>query len=216
MSQLRDLEKQVLVLFHFESRPQAEIAERLGISSNYVSHILRQSLSKLRKILSTEEEQDRVLRRQAEELDYDSLDPVTGVYTEGFLRHRLEEEVHRAGAEGGSVALVRVNFEGLDDMRKFYGEAAVRDFLADAADFLKKNVRRLDIVARDGETGFAIMLPFTGGTDEVVRERLVNAAAAFTPGRMGPRGGIIVHAGQASVPECGRWASDLYKAAAPK
>lgn len=216
MSQLRDLEKQVLVLFHFESRPQAEIAERLGISSNYVSHILRQSLSKLRKILSAEEEQDRLLRRQAEELDYDSVDPVTGAYTEGFLRHRLEEEVHRAGAEGGSVALVRVNFEGLDDMRKFYGEAAVRDFLADAADFLKKNVRRLDIVARDGATGFAIMLPFTGGTVEVVRERLVKAAAAFTPGRMGPRGGIVVRAGQASIPESGRWASDLYKAATPK
>ena len=216
MSQLRDMEKQVLVLFHFEARPQAEIAERLGISSNYVSHILRQSLTKLRKILSAEEEQDRLLRRQAEELDYDALDPATGVYTEGFLRHRLEEEVHRASAEGGSVALVRVAFDGLDEMRKFYGEAAVRDFLADAADFLKRNVRRLDIVARDGETGFAIMLPFTGGTVEVVRDRLIKAAAAFTPGRMGPRGSIVVRAGMASLPDAGRWASDLYKAATPK
>lgn len=215
LSQLRDLEKQVLVLFHFESRPQAEIAERLGISSNYVSHILRQSLTKLRKILSAEEEQDRLLRRQAAELDYDAVDAATGVYTEGFLRHRLEEEVHRAGAEGGSVALVRVAFDGLDEMRKFYGEAAVRDFLADAADFLKRNVRRLDVVARDGETGFAIMLPFTGGTVETVRDRLVQAAAAFTPGRMGPRGTIVVRAGKASIPESGRWARDLYAAAEP-
>lgn len=215
LSQLRDLEKQVLVLFHFESRPQAEIAERLGISSNYVSHILRQSLTKLRKILSAEEEQDRLLRRQAEELDYDAIDAATGVYTEGFLRHRLEEEVHRAGAEGGSVALVRVAFDGLDEMRKFYGEAAVRDFLADAADFLKRNVRRLDVVARDGATGFAIMLPFTGGTVETVRDRIVKAAAAFTPGRMGPRGTIVVRAGKASIPESGRWARDLYAAAEP-
>lgn len=216
MSQLRDMEKQVLVLFHFESRPQAEIAERLGISSNYVSHILRQSLSKLRKILSAEEEQDRLLRRQAEELDYDAIDPATGAYTEGFLKHRLEEEAHRASAEGGSVALVRVAFDGLDEMRKFYGEAAVRDFMADAAEFLKKNVRRLDIVARDGETGFAIMLPFTGGTVQVVRDRLVAAAAQFTPGRMGPRGGLVVRVGMASIPESGRWANDLYKAAQPK
>ena len=216
MSQLRDLEKQVLVLFHFESRPQAEIAERLGISSNYVSHILRQSLSKLRKILSAEEEQDRLLRRQAAELDYDAIDPATGAYTEGFMRHRLEEEVHRAGAEGGSVALVRVAFDGLDGMRKFYGEAAVRDFMADAADFLKKNVRRLDVVACDGAAGFAIMLPFTGGTVEVVRDRLVKAAARFTPGRMGPRGGIVVRTGMASVPETGRWARELYAAAEPE
>lgn len=215
MGQLRDLERQVLVLFHFECRPQAEIAERLGISANYVSHILRQSLSKLRKILTAEEAQDRLLRRQAEEIDYDALDEATGAYTEGFLRHRLEEEAHRASAEGGSVALVRIAFDGLDEMRKFYGEAAVRDFLADAAEFLKRNVRRLDLVARDGATGFAIMLPFTGGTVETVRERLVKAAAGFTPGRMGGRGGLAVRTGTASLPESGRGAKDLYAAAEP-
>ena len=216
LSQLRDLERQVLVLFHFECRPQAEIAERLGISANYVSHILRASLSKLRKILAAEEEQDRLLRRQAEEIDYDAIDAATGAYTEGFLRHRLEEEVHRANADGGSVALVRVAFEGLDSMRRFYGEAAVRDFLADAADFLKRNVRRLDVVARDGEAGFAILLPFTGGTVEVVRDRIVKAAAGFTPGRMGPRGELVVKVGMGSLPEAGRWARDLYCAAEPR
>ena len=216
LSQLRDLERQVLMLFHFECRPQAEIAERMGISPNYVSHILRQSLSKLRKILAAEEESDRTLRRQAAELDYDAIDAATGAYTEGFLRHRLEEEVHRASAEDGSVALVRVAFDGLDDMRRFYGEAAVRDFLADAADFLKQNVRRLDVVARDGARGFAILLPFTGGTVEVVRERLVKAAAGFTPGRMGPRGGLVVRMGVASTPSTGRSAKALYEAAEPK
>ncbi len=216
MGQLRDLERQVLVLFHFECRPQAEIAERLAISSNYVSHILRQSLSKLRKILTAEEEQDRLLRRQAAELDYDAIDAATGAYTEGFMKHRLEEEAHRASSESGGVALVRVAFDGLDEMRRFYGEAAVRDFLADAADFLKQNVRRLDVVARDGASGFAIMLPFTGGTVEVVRDRLVKAAAQFTPGRMGPRGGLVVRTGVSSLPGAGRWAKDLYAAAEPK
>ncbi len=149
-------------------------------------------------------------------MDYDAIDPATGAYTEAFMRHRLQEEAHRASAEGGSVALVRVAFDGLDEMRKFYGEAAVRDFLADAADFLKRNVRRLDVVARDGEHGFAIMLPFTGGTVQVVRDRLVAAAAQFTPGRMGPRGSVVVRAGMASMPESGRWADQLYKAATPK
>jgi RNA polymerase sigma-B factor len=38
MRQLRDLERQVLVLFHFDSLNQTEIANRLGISCNYVSH----------------------------------------------------------------------------------------------------------------------------------------------------------------------------------
>src|SRR5579871_4836488 len=47
MKELRDLERQVLVLFHFEAMNQTEIANHLNISCNYVSHILRQSLSKL-------------------------------------------------------------------------------------------------------------------------------------------------------------------------
>lgn len=216
MKQLRDLERQVLVLFHFESRNQNEIAERLGISSNYVSHILRQSLTKLRKILAAEEEQDRVLRRQAEAIDYDAIDGATGAYTAEFLRHRLEEEAHRASAEGGSVALIRVAFDGLDSMRKFYGERCVADFLADAAAFLKSNVRRLDVVARDGESGFAILLPFTGGTVEVVRDRLVKAASGFAPGRLGSHGTVVVRVGTAHLPGDGRWARDLYTAAEPK
>ena len=43
MKELRDVERQVLILFHFECLNQTEISARLGISCNYVSHILRQS-----------------------------------------------------------------------------------------------------------------------------------------------------------------------------
>lgn len=61
ISQLRELEQKVLVSFHFDAKSQTEIAAELGISCNYVSHILRQSLSKLRRILSNEEASDRML-----------------------------------------------------------------------------------------------------------------------------------------------------------
>lgn len=210
MKQLRELERKVLVLFHFESLNQTEIASRLGISCNYVSHILRQSLAKLRKILTNEDERDRSLRTDS---TGEILDPITGAYTETYLRQRLEEEIHRAQADDTTVAVVLVDFDGLDDMRRFYGEASVNDFLADAADFLKSNVRRLDIVARNGATGFGVILPAVGGNVALVRQRLIQRATQWMVGRFGQNGSITVSLGTATAPKEGRTASELMAAA---
>jgi len=211
MQQLRELERKVLLHFHFDALNQTEIANRLGISCNYVSHILRQSLAKLRKILSAEEEKDRLLKRQAATMDYDVIDPLTGAYTESYLKNRLEEELHRASAMDMTTSLVLVNFTGLDTMRQFYGDASVSDFMADAAEFLKSNVRRLDIVARFGKSGFAVILPSTGHGVNVVRERLVRKASSWMSGRFVSGGPVSVEIGQATAPDQGRTGSEMLK-----
>jgi RNA polymerase sigma-B factor len=211
MSQLRDLERQVLLHFHFDALNQTEIASRLGISCNYVSHILRQSLSKLRKILTAEETKDRMLKRQSATVDFDVIDTITGAYTESYFRTRLEEEVHRASAQDLTTSVVIVNFKGLETMRQFYGEASVIDFLADAADFLKSNVRRLDVVARYGKTGFAVILPSTGHGVNVVRQRLIDKASNWMTGRAVSNGPVTVELGQATAPQDGRTGGSLIK-----
>ncbi len=213
MRQLRDLEREVLVLFHFDSMSQTEIAARMGISCNYVSHILRQSLAKLRKILTTEEAKDRLLRRQAEDVDYDIIDADTSAYTESYFRARLEEELHRASADDSSVALIIIRFDGLEGMKKFYGSQSVIDFLADAAELLKDSVRRLDVVGRFGETGFGVILPLTGHNVGLVKQRLLTKAANWTMGRLGPNGGIAVQVAEASAPRDGRTGAELLAAA---
>ena len=209
MKQLRDLERQVLLHFHFDSMNQTEIAARLGISCNYVSHILRQSLAKLRKILSNEEERDRVLRRQSSAIDYDIIDAETGAYTDAYFRSRLEEEIHRSSANNGQVALVIVNFKGLDGMRSFYGEQSVTDFMADAAEFFRSNVRRLDVVARYGKTGFGMILPSTGHNVALVRQRLLNKISSWLANRVAATAGIAVDIGEACAPHQGRNGSEL-------
>ncbi len=211
MRQLRDLERQVLLHFHFDAMNQTEIAAKLGISCNYVSHILRQSLAKLRKILTAEEEKDRLLRRQAEAVDYDVIDANTGAYTESYFRTRLEEELHRASAEEMTTSLVIINFKGLETMRQFYGDASVSDFLADAAEFLKSNVRRLDLVARYNSTGFAVILPSTGHGVNVVRKRLVDKASNWMSGKFVANGPVSVEIGQAVAPVDGRTGSEILK-----
>ncbi|MBI5707482.1 MAG: sigma-70 family RNA polymerase sigma factor [Armatimonadetes bacterium] len=209
MRQLRDLERQVLVHFHFDAMNQTEIAAKLGISCNYVSHILRQSLGKLRAILVSEEEKDRVLRRQSVSLDYDVIDSATGVYTEACFRSRLEEELHRASCDGGAVAVVLIDVDGLDSLKSFYGKQSVDDFMVDAAEFLKSQVRRLDIVARWGANGFAILLPTTGSSAMHLRKRVESRIGTWIASRFSAAGSLAVRLGTASFPEDGRSGKDL-------
>lgn len=216
MSQLRDLEKQVLIHFHFDAMNQTEIATKLGISNNYVSHILRQSLAKLRKILSAEAERDRVLKREAEVVDYDVIDDQVGAYTDAYLRNRVSEEVHRASCEGSAVGLVLINFRGLDSLKKFYGASSVTDFLADAAEFIRGNVRRLDVVCRYEATGFGVLLPATGSDTLIVRQRLFCKVAEWMAGRFGQNGSIKVEIGYACFPDKARNGLELLEAAVPK
>jgi RNA polymerase sigma-B factor len=216
MKELRDLERQVLVLFHFESLNQTEIANQLNISCNYVSHILRQSLSKLRKVLSTEEQKDRILRRQTSAVTFEVIDEETGAYTEEYFRNRLEEEVHRASCQDATVALVVVEFDGLAEMGRFYGPQSVSDFLIDAAEFLRNAFRRLDVVARYGKTGFAVILPSTGSSVSIVHERLLKQAASWTKGRMMATGTVGVHIGTAVSPKDGKSATQLLDSASQR
>jgi RNA polymerase sigma-B factor len=209
MSQLRDLERQVLEHFHFDAMNQTEIANKLNISCNYVSHILRQSLAKLRKFLVTEEERDRLLKRQADQLTYDVIDPVTGAYTEAFLRARLDEEIHRATSNGDKLGVVFINFTGLDTLRRFYGESSVDDFMADVAEVLKESVRRLDIVARYGDTGFSILLPFVKHGVEIVQDRLLAKAASWMSGRYAQNSPVKVEVACATTPDDGRSAAEV-------
>jgi len=207
MAQLRDLEREVLVMFHFESLNQTEIAAKLDISCNYVSHILRQSLGKLRKFLTREEEADRSLRRDTPG-DANVIEPETNSYTEEYFKGRLTEEVHRAVGEDDMVAVVLVQFSGLQTLRGFFGESSVRDFLADSADFLRGSVRTLDVVCRYGETGFGIILPGSGVNGVLVRQRLGRRFEQWMTTRTAANS-VSVRIGFATSPEHGKSATDL-------
>jgi len=212
MQQLRDLEREVLVYFHFDSMSQTEIADKLGISCNYVSHILRQSLSKLRRILTSEEEADRSLRRRLPN-DGEVMDEETKAYTEDYLKARLTEEIHRVVSSGSAVGVVVVQFTGLQGLQEFYGAASVRDFLADCVDFLRSSVRSLDVVCRYGDSGFAIILPGQGASTAMVRQRMNRRFSQWLIGRFAGSNAIEVQIGHASAPEHGRNASDLLRQA---
>jgi len=215
LKQLRDLERQVLIHFHFDSMNQTEISAKLGISCNYVSHILRQSLAKLRKILTTEEQKDKLLRKQEEDHNYEIMDPVSGAYTETYFKARLEEELHRASAQNTGLGIVMIRFEGMEALRSFYGQQSVTDFLFDAAEVLKSNVRRLDVVCRCGESGFGIIIPFTGLHAGLIRERIIRKAEKWMETRFAANSPVSVLVGHSGFPESGQKSAELLSAANP-
>lgn len=208
MRQLRDMEREVLTMFHFDSLNQTEIAAKLGISCNYVSHILRQSLSKLRRILVVEEEADRLLRKDSPNAS-EVLDQETKSYTEDYFIGRLTEEIHRVAGTEETVAVVVVQFYGLQALQGFYGDTSVTDFLADAAEFLRKAVRSLDVVCRYGKSGFGIILPGASANADMVRHRLEKRFSQWMSGRFTSSGALTARIGHASAPLDGRSARDV-------
>jgi RNA polymerase sigma-B factor len=141
------------------------------------------------------------------------IDAATGAYTEAYFRTRLEEELHRASSEGMTVSMVLINFKGLDEMRSFYGEASVVDFMADAAEFFKNSVRRLDIVARYGDGGFGIILPSTGTNVALVRKRLISKVRGWMTSKFAVNGPVSIEVAEATSPKDGRNGTELLAAA---
>lgn len=213
MRQLRDLERQVLIHFHFDAMNQTEIAAKLNISCNYVSHILRQSLGKLRRILTMEEHKDEMLRRQAEYIDFEVIDSATSVYSEAYFNNRFEEELHRASGSDSELGLALIEFSGLERLRAFYGEDSVIDFLSEAGQFLRDTVRRLDVVCRRGETGFAVILPATGIHASIVQKRLVDRLNSWMKQRFAATSTVFAEVGQASFPADSKTTIGLIEAA---
>ncbi len=90
------------------------------------------------------------------EVEPDSvLDPVTGLYNRRYFAERLEEELIRAQRYGHSVALLRIEVEPVPE-----GDDGLA-LLRDVGEFIKKNVRRVDITCRFGEREFAVIMPHT-------------------------------------------------------
>ena len=132
------------------------------------------------------------------------------------MHTRLAEELHRASGDNLMVALVLVDFKGLDALGRFYGEVSVTDFMADAADFFKSTLRLLDTVCVYGSSGFGIILPETGHKVALVRQRLIQRLIEWIDGRYGANGSVQLELGQASAPKDGTTIEALLASAAPQ
>lgn len=211
ISGLRELEQKVILLFHFESMNQSEIAEYLKISGNYVSHILRQAHSKLRVFFMNHNKMQNLLSKTSDD-ESEILDELTGIYTAEYMISRLNEMCTLASTNNESLGCILIDFKGVHELQKFYGTDAIHHFLKGASSFLVACVRRLDIVGRFGETGFMIILPASGSQVNLVTNRLKSRISQWIEDSA-RNAGVSVLIGEAQYPLNGRNAKSLIQSA---
>jgi diguanylate cyclase (GGDEF)-like protein len=188
VNKLKIIEQKVIQDFYFTGLTQTEIAKKLGISCNYVSHILRNGTKKLRRILSTDELMEVQIQLQLASRSADALvastnavvvDALTGLYNASYMEARLEEEISRAARSSEEVAFAAIMITGLAENGKRCGTMREEDAICGVAQLIKNNVRRCDIVGRMSDSSFAFILPHTGAQASVVCDRVQAAVDEF-------------------------------------
>ena len=182
LEHLKDIEQRVIDEHFFKGRNQTEIARRLGISCNYVSHILRNGTKKLKRILTTDEIRDVQMQRtllsrraKAGEDIADAmgvLDQTTGVYNRGYFEERLQEEISRSCRDQHKLVLLLVDVTIPDEVDRYIRIIRTDDVLYTVAQEIRGSVRKMDVIARFSETCFAVILPHTAGQAGKMAERI--------------------------------------------
>ena len=220
LARLKDIEQKVLYSFYYEDHSQTDIARALGVSNNYVSHILKNSARKLQQMFRSDavreaalqHEQRRLrvaahglaaLAEEAQDTPPTVVDPVTGLYTRPYFDARLNEEVSRARRHQLELTVIRLRVDGS------LPEAALFVRIAEVA---KECMRRSDLVARYDDRELAALLPHTGATRETVVRRLHTQLAALLELFPHP---CALSLGRASYP-AQRSALELLTAATPQ
>ena len=100
------------------------------------------------------------------------MDELTRLYNRRYYDNRLQEEVSRASRTAVEISVVFVKAYGLEAVGKQLGTLKRDEAIVGAADLIRRCVRRVDILTRYDENTFALILPFTGGTVDVVTNRI--------------------------------------------
>jgi diguanylate cyclase (GGDEF)-like protein len=130
-------------------------------------------------------------------------DDLTEVYNQRFLKTALRREIQRASRFDQELSLVLINVDNFSNLTDEHGDLKASLLLKELASVLAQQVRSFDVLGRQAEDEFILILPQTGrdGAAEVAeRVRAVVEQHAFT---MTPAGTVTVSLGVASFPQAG-------------
>ena len=198
---LKSLEQHVLHEFFYADLNQTEIARKLDISCNYVSHIIRTSTKKLRRIMGEAEIVDK--QRNAEETIMDST---SGLYVTSHIKSRLDEELSRAVRSARPLAVLIIEIEGIPTL----AGRSRDDIWGQCGAAVRRSIRRMDIAGRYEGNSILVILPNTGSQATIVASRLVDLiiATGLTCGES-----LMPRIGAAYFPAQGRHVTDLVQIA---
>ncbi|MGQ9731184.1 MAG: sigma-70 family RNA polymerase sigma factor [Candidatus Zipacnadales bacterium] len=186
IKKLKRLERAVIYALYYRGLSQTEIAEQLNISCNYVSHILRNALQRLRQILASEEVKEAHLRAKAAGQPAqliqvkETIDPLTKLPNHRVLRERLEEEILRASRIGYEITVMALDVDDLGTINETFGFVQGDRLLAEIGNLLRNTLRKVDVGSRFGGGTFILMLPHTGEKGKrTVAQRILREIASL-------------------------------------
>ena len=87
------------------------------------------------------------------------IDPSTRIYNGHYFHMRLKEETARAKRYKHSLALILIEIDNYENLAAMFGREETEQILKVVAQYLKKKLRNVDILARCDEKTFAVILP---------------------------------------------------------
>ena len=105
------------------------------------------------------------------------LDSATGLYNRRYFAQRFDEEISRACRNGDKLSLMFLVVELPEEMDKYVRIIRLDDYLYDLGQALKSYLRKIDVIARFGETSFAIIMPHTSENADRVGHRLIGGSS---------------------------------------
>ena len=131
-------------------------------------------------------------------------DALTNLYNHRAFHDRLRQELLRASAAHGGVAVVMLDLDDFKKVNDVYGHGIGDHLLYQVADVLRASVRETDIVCRVGGEEFAVILPAGDvRSSTVLAERICDELAKLETeavGRLTASIGIAVGPDDAANP----------------
>jgi diguanylate cyclase (GGDEF)-like protein len=107
-------------------------------------------------------------------------DEITGAFNFRHFQRRLNMELERSKRYQRPVSLIILGIDAFSDFEKTFGKESGEGALRDIGEVLKNNLRKVDTVARYGESEFALILPETDeGGALIVAEKTRKAISDY-------------------------------------
>jgi diguanylate cyclase (GGDEF)-like protein len=132
----------------------------LGIGNNIESFFYRKEEIELLDIFAKQIAiaiENDALSHRVEKLEI--KDSLTGLYNEGFIRNRLQEEIKRAIIYQRPCACVIFDIDNSKAFQQKYGLLQAEGMLKKIALLIKESITGIDRVGRFGDDEFAMILP---------------------------------------------------------
>ncbi len=143
-------------------------------------------------------------------------DPLTGLFSRGYIDDRFAVELSRARRYNKALTIAVVDADYFKSLNDAHGHLAGDVALRKIAGLLHDTFRQSDTVGRYGGEEFVVILPETDVEDAHQKLESFREAVAGTPIVAPPRGDTVyvtVSAGLASFPHDGEQAAELFSAA---